>query len=366
MATYTVESTGRTYDSKKSSGADETLLTDADYAAVQKAKQDFAAAQAAGDQAGMEAAHAAAERVRAGYQYSGGADGSQYIRGAGYPVQSAGGGSSSYASAPSYQADISAQRALLDQWKAEATRQAQAQIDYAVNQAVTGLERDLADAQPQFREQAESVSRDERQALDNSALYAELRGDRGGIGQAQYNEIQAQAAENRLVVQQAQTKLATDAARQIDDLRAQGEFDKADAALQISQSYMSQLSGLEQWAAEYNLSAAQFQASLQQWQAEYDMAMEQFRYGQYRDSVSDWQYQNDWNYQAMRDTVQDRQAQAEQAYQTQQDAKKMMASMGQALLKAGVMPSAAQLEAMGITREQAQKYVWTVQLKNQK
>jgi len=40
-----------------------------------------------------------------------------------------------------------------------------------------------------------------------------------------------------------------------------------------------------------------------------------------------------------------------------------MASMGQALLKAGVMPSAAQLEAMGITEDQARQYVWTVQLK---
>lgn len=42
-------------------------------------KNDWAAANAAGDTAGMEAAHAAAEALRAQAGYSGGADGSQYI-----------------------------------------------------------------------------------------------------------------------------------------------------------------------------------------------------------------------------------------------------------------------------------------------
>ena len=116
--------------------------------------------------------------------------------------------------------------ALLEEWKKAAAEQANGQIDYAVAQAITELERALEDAQPAFREAAEAVSREEAQALDNSALYAELRGDKGGIGQSQYNEIQAAAAQNRLAIQQAQTKLATDTARQIADLRAQGEFEK--------------------------------------------------------------------------------------------------------------------------------------------
>lgn len=75
------------------SGADEGLLDDYSYAIVQQLKQDFAAAQkqynaalAAGDTAAavkaqqdMDSAHLEAERVRAGYGYSGGADGSMYI-----------------------------------------------------------------------------------------------------------------------------------------------------------------------------------------------------------------------------------------------------------------------------------------------
>lgn len=42
-------------------------------------KAQFAAAQARGDQQGMDSAHAAAEALRAQYGYSGGADGSQYL-----------------------------------------------------------------------------------------------------------------------------------------------------------------------------------------------------------------------------------------------------------------------------------------------
>lgn len=168
---------------------------------------------------------------------------------------------------------------LLEEWKKAASAQANGQIDFAVQQAILDLERALADAQGQFKEQAESVAKDEMQALDNSALYAEMRGDKGGIGQSQYNEIQAAAAQNRLAVQQAQTKLSTDTARQIADLRAQGEFEKADKLLEITQTYLSQLMSLEQWQAEFGLSQKQFEASLRQWQAEFDQAVEEFNFG---------------------------------------------------------------------------------------
>lgn len=168
------------------------------------------------------------------------------------------------------------QQALLNKWQKAAGQQATGQIDYAVNKGVTELERALADAQPMFKEQAEAVARDEMQALDNSALYAEARGDKGGIGQSQYNEIQSAAAQNRLAVQQAQTKLATDTARQIADLRAQGEFEKADKLLEITQNYLSQLMSLEQWAAEFGLSVEQFQANLDKWQQEFDF--ERYKY----------------------------------------------------------------------------------------
>ena len=77
--------------------------------------------------------------------------------------------------------------------------------------------------------------------MDNAALYAELRGDRGGIGLAQYNAVQNAAEENRLAVDAAQIKMATDTDRQIADLRTQGEFAKAKQVLEISQAYLQQL-----------------------------------------------------------------------------------------------------------------------------
>lgn len=48
-------------------------------AQLQKYKDDYAAAAAKGDKAGMDAAHKAAESLRSGWGYSGGEDGSDYI-----------------------------------------------------------------------------------------------------------------------------------------------------------------------------------------------------------------------------------------------------------------------------------------------
>ena len=209
--------------------------------------------------------------------------------------------------------DIEPLRQLLEQWKTAADEQSKTKIEYAMEQAITELERAEEDAQIQFREQAESVALDERQGMDNAALYAEARGDKGGIGLSQYNEIQAAAAQNRLAVQQAQTKLSTDTARQIADLRAQGEFEKADAVLETTQTYLARLIQLEQWAAEYGLDAAQFQAQLDQWQAEFELDMKKFE-----TDVDQWN--QEFLYQQQRDRVSDSQWAQEFAFKQQQAA----------------------------------------------
>ncbi|MBE6905119.1 MAG: hypothetical protein E7476_02410 [Ruminococcaceae bacterium] len=61
------------------SSKDQSSLSTAQQSAVQKAANDYNAAAARGDTAGMAAAHAAAEAVRNSAGYSGGADGSQNI-----------------------------------------------------------------------------------------------------------------------------------------------------------------------------------------------------------------------------------------------------------------------------------------------
>ncbi len=159
----------------------------------------------------------------------------------------------------------------LDRWQAAAQEQTARQSDYAVDRAVQQLLRAEEEARAGYQAQRDQIAGDERNALDNAALYAETRGDRGGIGQAQYNTIQATAAANRQAVNAAQARLSADTARQVADLRAQGEFEKADNLLEIAQTYLLKLLDMEKWAAEYSLSTAKLQASLYQWQQEFQL-----------------------------------------------------------------------------------------------
>ena len=214
---------------------------------------------------------------------------------------------------------------LLGDWRSAAQEQAERQIDYATAQGVAALERAREDAAAQYQTQRDQAAKYGRNAMDNAALYAELRGDRGGIGLVQYNAVQNAAEENRLAVDAAQIKMATDTDRQIADLRTQGEFAKANQVLEISQAYLQQLVSLEQWAAEYNLSAAKFQETVRQWENEFALSV-----GQVTGSSQG---------------------------QTTMTAKKysdsLLAESGSALLSAGVMPNSEQLAAMGLTQAQA-------------
>ena len=378
------------------SGADEDLLSEGGYALIQGFQAEWdrlnelaKEAKASGNLelanqyiAQRDLMNVYANQIRAGAGYYGGADGSMYVPLAQLGIEQAtqellgtGGGAGGIGSGANGDVGAAANtpeaqiQSLLDQWKATALEQSNGQIDYAVAQAIKELERALEDAQPQFKEQAESISIDERQAMDNSALYAELRGDKGGIGQEQYNSIQNTAAQNRLAVQQAQTKLATDTARLIEDLRAQGEFEKADKALEITQAYLSQLISLEQWAAEFNFSQEQFQASLQQWESEYQMAMQQLQISQeqWREEMNLNKIVSDFEMQLAQNQYQSALEQWQQEFNynkymdslnLQQNAQNQAAQVGYALLEAGRIDQItdAQLSAMGFTREQAQAY----------
>ena len=217
----------------------------------------------------------------------------------------------------------------LDQWRQSAEEQAELQADYATEQGVKELQRVEEDAQKQFQTQRNQVDIDEAKALSNQALYSESRGDKGGIGASQYASIQNTAAKNRLTVNQSQTKLATDTARQIADLRAQGEFQKADSLLEISQTYLTQLMQLQQWALSYNMSVDDFNNEVDRWKYNYEMQVAELT-GTYR---------------------------GEQTYAAKKAEEGKLADAGAALLDAGIMPSSAQLSAMGMTKSQAQSYI---------
>ena len=237
--------------------------------------------------------------------------------------------------------DTTELRNMLQQILDAQKEQTQNTVDYNVQRETEALNRAMEDAAPQFQTQRDQVAADEMNALDNQALYAEARGDRGGIGEAQYASIQAAANQNRRAVNDAQVKLSTDTARQISDLRAQGEFEKADQLLSLTQSYLSQLMNLEQWALQENMSVDQFNSQLQQWVDEYNMNVQK--------------YLTDLDLSQANLTGVFANGNATRA--TQNQLIETLANAGTALLNAGVLPSQQQLNAMGMTPTQAKAYI---------
>lgn len=231
-------------------------------------------------------------------------------------------------------------RDMLQQIVDAQKQQTELQSDYTVQRGVNELNRAVEDAAAQFQTERNQVSADEAQALDNQALYAEARGDRGGIGQAQYNSIQNTAATNRLKVNQAQTKLSTDTARQIADLRAQGDFEKADALLSITQSYLSELKSLEQWALQTNLSVDEFNTAVDEWEAEFNQKAQQFLI----------------NTELSTAQVTGAFANGTPTLAAQEQLRQQLASVGQAMMEMGLTPTPAQIEAMGLSKEQYDAY----------
>ena len=233
--------------------------------------------------------------------------------------------------------DTEQEEAMLKQITDAQKEQAELQTQHTVNQGISELQRNMEDSQDEFQTQLDQIASDEQRALDNQVLYNEARGDKGGIGQAQYNTIQNTAATNRLTVQKQQTKLASDTARQIADLRAQGEFEKANQLLSITQNYLGQLMDLYTWAKETNLGIDEFNTQIDQWEenyklsllgAEIDVASATGAFSNGTPTYAAWM-------------------------QAQQD----LANSGQALMQAGIAPTAQQLEAMGMTQDQAVAYL---------
>lgn len=322
------------------SGADERFLSDGNLQLLGYFQKMYEGTDSPEEKAYW---HSMAERLRAGANYSGGVDGSLYLPGTSdgetQPSYGSPGGTDSYG-------DTSENRMeeLLNAWRNAAQAQSDASVDYAVRKAVAEYERILADAQGQFKEQAENVSREERQTMDNAALYAELRGDKGGIGQEQYSSIQNAAAQNRLAVQQAQTKLSTDTARMIEDLRVQGEFEKAEKAFEITQEYLARLMEMEQWAAEYHLSAAQFNESVRRWEAEYELTMERLELSEEQWAKEMALKEKEYEY--------DRYLSGLGLAQTE---KSELADIGWAMLELGMVPDQRYLDAMELDAAAAEK-----------
>lgn len=208
-----------------------------------------------------------------------------------------------------------------------ALEQQRAGIDEAARQAARKLQQTRQQAQSGFQTQRDAAARDEAQALDNSALYAELRGDRGGIGRAQYDSIQNTAAGTRQSIRQAQAQLDADTSRQIAELCAQGEYEKANAVLEAAQQQLAQLQDIEKLAIEYNLNVDKLNNALAQ-------------------------QERQWNEEQARTAVEDARYADERDYERGQTALDREGRLAEAMLKNGLPLTQPQRQALGITGEQ--------------
>lgn len=237
--------------------------------------------------------------------------------------------------------DLDEERELLERQKEAARQQSEQQIDREVEEGVLALQRAEEDAQPGFQSMRDRIAIEERQALDSQALYAEMRGDRGGIGRAQYGSIQNTAAINRRQVNLEQQRLATETARQIEDLRRQGEFKKADALLELTQKHLSELMELERWAKEKNLSIAEFNAELARWQAEYAWKVKSFG------------VETELKLAQLSGTMPD----GTPTYAARQAERSQLAAAAKMLLELGLALTPEQLEALGWTQGQYEDFI---------
>ncbi len=219
----------------------------------------------------------------------------------------------------------------LEREYAEAERRLGESIDRATRAAVEREEAAAAQRERELDSERDRIEIEGAQAKDASALYSELRGDRGGLGRAQYDSVLNETARERAQLARARQELAASAARNIASLQAEGEYEKAEKLMKLAQDKLSAVTKEQHWAAEYGSEQLQFSAKLNQWLAEFE-----------NDAVK----------------LTGRQPDGELTI----EARRQLASLGRAMLDKGMVPNAEQLEAMGISEAAAREYIAKVEL----
>lgn len=319
--THTYDTSGRMGDNSRpvaagTSGADEFWMSDQDYAQLLQYKQDYANAT---DQAGKDAAHEAAEALRARYNYSGGTDGSMYLNsayqnpalygwddddgsyggGSGYGSGSSGYGSGGYNSQYSSALD--------------------ALVNGILNREPFSYNKDTDELYQQYKE---SYTRGGQRAMQD--VLAQISARTGGLASS-YGTIASQQTYNNYMAELA---------------------DKVPELYQMR--YNMYLDELEQQRADVNML----------------MGIDNTYYDRYRDTVADQQWQQQFDYNANRDSVADSQWQTQWDYGVQGDSQSAAQNQVDAILQAGGTPSAALLAQAGYSSEYAAALASYYQNKN--
>ena len=253
--------------------ADNAWISDEDWNAIQSYKQQYEQAKAAGDTAGMDAAHAAAEKLRAQYGYSGGADGSAYLptmayTGAYSRDEEDGGGYGSGGYLSKYQARIDAL------------------ADAILNRDPFSYDKEK---DPLYLQYKDTYTRGGQRGMQDTLAQVSAR--TGGLASS-YAESAAQQTYNNYMAQLA------DKVPELYQLAYSMYMDE----LGQDRNDLSMLMGLDdtaygRWSDDRN-----------------------FGYNAYRDSVSDSQWQQQFDYQKAQDALAQKNWQTQWDYQLQQDA----------------------------------------------
>lgn len=232
---------------------DEQFLNDEQRKRLRAFTDAWNEANARGDQAGMEAAHAAAERVRAEANYSGTRDGSGYVGfdaaggggqsagngGAWSGGQNAGSGVYSPAQLTGYRAGV---REVNDLYDAARERKL-AQLKTAFDRSVEALRAERAELPGVYDGQKNAAAAQSEQAGRSFNEYAAASGlNSGTAGQAalaRSNQLQGdlaalgrQEAAEQADIARRESQLRTQYADDVAAAVAQGEYDRAAALLE--------------------------------------------------------------------------------------------------------------------------------------
>ena len=314
---------------KGGAGADSTLMTDEDYAAVQYEKARYADAQskyqqalAAGNtelasqyKAVMDEAHQNAERIRLRYNYQGGADGSQYLTAGelGVATGSGNGNGSGYGSGYGSGSGDDLSEYLREMYGAM-TDSALAELTAAYEKNLAELDRAGVGLEESYRNARNQTVGAAELASKNFYEYAAAHGLNSGTGG------QAELARN-VTLQGNLNSLNEEEAAAYADL----ELQRANVE------------------TEYNLAVAQAQA-----EGQYELAA-----ALYEEKIRVQEM-----VAAQQQALLEQSAAQQEALLAQDTARQeSLAAYGDLFLKDGVMPSAEMLSAMGLSEADAAAYI---------
>ena len=323
---------------KYTSGADLILMTDEDLEQLGKFGDAWNAAHAAGDQAGMDAAHAGAEALRAKYNYSGGADGSEYNPWGDSRWNSQTGNydtskwqSNTAATRPNR---VESMEPFSYESAPEYVNRYQDQIDGLLNDILNRPEFSYdPDTDPMYAAFRKEYQREgQRATADTMGQYAAMTGG-----------MPSTAA--TVAAQQAGDYYAAQMADRIPELYQlaysmyQDEGDNMrlnmDMLTALEQGdYNKYLNLLNQYNTDRNFAYGVYS---DEWNRNYQLDRDdiadqrydlEWNYGVNRDQINDQRYDREWNYGVNRDEVEDQRYQTEWDYATALDRAQTLAQAG--------------------------------------